>query len=88
MTGLQQIVNLRHGQQIQVVSPIGDSRVMKVMIGDALMRGTGKQIWLIHEETGQYLRKLPQREGEKGKALFYSNSDLFTCIENRDFYFA
>ena len=85
--GMQQVLNLRNGQRVQIVSPIGETRVMKVMIGDAYLRGEGRQIWLIDENTGHYLRKLPDGQGELGKALFHSFSELFTCIEQHAFYF-
>ncbi len=76
--GMQQVLNLRNGQRLQIVSPIGETRLMKVMIGDAYLRGEGRQIWLIDENTGQ---------GELGKALFHSFGELFTCIEQHEFYF-
>ncbi len=88
MSGMQQVLNLRHGQRVQVVSPVGEARVLKVMIGDALIRGDEKQIWLIHEETGEYFRKLPMENGEVGKALFNTQNELITCLENKAFYFA
>ena len=88
MTGITQSITFRHGQHIQVVSPIGETRTMKVMIGDAYLKGEGKQIWLFHEETGQYLRKFPEITGSIGKALFNSTEELFCCIEEKKFYFA
>ncbi len=88
MTGITQSVTIRHGQHLQVVSPLGETRTLKVMVGDAFLNGEGKQIWLIHETTGQYLRKLPNTLGELGRALFNSTQELFLCIEERRFYFA
>ena len=88
MTGMQQVFTLRHGQRVQVVSPIGETRLLKVMIGDALAHGETTQIWLIHEESGEYFRKLPNKENEVGKALFHTQNEVITCLENRAFYFA
>ena len=88
MTTITQNITVRHGQQIQVVSPVGETRILKVIIGDAFLKGEGKQIWLVHETTGQYLRKFPNQAGQIGRALFNSTGELFTCIEEKEFYFA
>ena len=88
MTGLKQVLSLRHGQSVQIVSPLGEARVMKVMVGDALLHGHGQQIWLLDEITGHYMRQLPEHVGDLGKALFYSYEEVFSCIETRNFYFA
>ncbi len=83
------IQELKHSEAITITDKHGNAKTFNVNIGDALLNGNNRQVWLKRDESDniEYLRKLPIKPMSIGTALFSSFNDLTRTLDSGEFYF-
>ncbi len=83
------IQELKHSEAITITDNQGIVKTFHVNIGDALLNGNNRQVWLKHDNSNstEYLRKLPVKPMSIGTALFSSFNDLLKTLDSGNFYF-
>jgi len=88
MIQTDKILGLMQGETITIPSISDRPAVFMVNMGDALLNGDNKQVWLEQCDVGNrfYLRRMPEKRMSVGPALFSSLEELAKTLNSGDYY--
>ncbi|MDT8448024.1 MAG: hypothetical protein RRB13_14115 [bacterium] len=84
------IISLKPGEEIALRSLEGEVLPFCLHQGDAGLSDGKPRFWLQSDQPAgrTYLRRLPDRPYQVGRALFGSLSEIEAALEEKDYYFA